>query len=91
MASQLASNFDPHGMASPCLLQGKLILQTAATTNLGWDDKLPDDIIFEWNSWLGSLIALSAVSIKRYCLANSVILGKDDKVTYQLYSFCDVK
>ena len=36
MASQLASNFDPLGMASPCLLQGKLILQTkVATTNLG--------------------------------------------------------
>ena len=89
MASQLASNFDPLGMASPCLLQGKLILQKVATTNLGWDDKLPDDTVSEWNSWLGSLVALSGVSIERYCFANSVIPGEDDRVTYQLHGFCD--
>ena len=45
MASQLASNFDPLVMALPYLLQGKLILQKAATTNLSWDDKLPDDTV----------------------------------------------
>ena len=89
MASQLASNFDPLGMASPCLLRGKLILQKVATTNLGWDDKLPNDIVSEWNSWLGSLVALSGVSIERYCFANSVIPGEDDRVTYQLHGFCD--
>ena len=31
MASQLASNFDPLGVVSPCLLGGKLILQRVAT------------------------------------------------------------
>ena len=44
MASQLATNFDPLGMASPCLVQGKLILQKVTTTNLDLDDKLPDDM-----------------------------------------------
>ena len=38
MASQLASNFGLLGMASPCLLQGKLILQKVASTDLDWDD-----------------------------------------------------
>ena len=55
MASQLASNYDPHGVASPCLLGGKLILQRVATAKIAWDDKLPADIIENWNSWISSL------------------------------------
>ena len=38
---------------------------------------------------MGSLIALSSVSIERYCFANSVIPGKDDRVTNELHGFCD--
>ena len=34
MASQLASNFAPLGITSPCLLGGKLILQKAAMAKL---------------------------------------------------------
>ena len=34
-------------------------------------------------------MALSGVSIERYCFANSDILGEDDRVTYQLHGFCD--
>ena len=52
MASQLASNYDPLGVASPCLLGGKLILQRVATAKFAWDDELPVDIIENWNSWI---------------------------------------
>ena len=52
MASQLASNCDPLGVASPCLLGGKLIFQRVATAKFAWDDELPADIIENWNSWI---------------------------------------
>ena len=41
MSSQLASQFDPLGMASPFLLGGKLILQRVSSSGFEWDDNLP--------------------------------------------------
>ena len=89
MASQLASNFDPLGVVSPCLLGGKLILQRVATAKYDWDDKLPDNIISDWNAWIVSLKTLSSVSIDRYCFVNHDVPSKDDNENYQLHGFCD--
>ena len=89
MASQLASNFDPLGVVSPCLLGGKLILQRVATAKYDWDDKLPDNIISDWNAWIVSLKTLSPVSIDRYCFVNHDVPSKDDNENYQLHGFCD--
>ena len=71
MASQLASNYDPLGVASPCLLGGKLMLQRVATAKFAWDDELPADIIENWNSWISSLKDLSCVELERHCFANN--------------------
>ena len=38
MCSKLASLFDPHGLAAPYLLKGKLLLQKVTTLGFGWDD-----------------------------------------------------
>ena len=89
MASQLASNFDPLGIASPCLLGGKLILQKAAMAKLGWDDELPGDIVNEWNSLVASLVTLSSFSLDRNCFVNTKIPDENDYVIYQLHGFCD--
>ena len=89
MASQLASSFDPLGIASPCLLGGKLILQKAAMVKLDWDDELPGDIVNEWNSWVSSLGTLSSFSLDRYCFVNTKVPDENDNVTYQLHGFCD--
>ena len=89
MASQLASNFDPLGVVSPCLLGGKLLLQRVATAKYDWDDKLPDNIISDWNAWIVSLKTLSSVSIDRYCFVNHDVPSKDDNENYQLHGFCD--
>ena len=72
MASQLPSNYNPLGVASPCLLGGKLILLRVATAKLAWDDELPANIIENWNFWISSLKDLSCVELERYCFANNV-------------------
>ena len=87
MASQLASNFDPLGIASPCFLGGKLILQKAAMAKLDCGDELPGDIVNEWNSWVSSLGTLSSFSLDRYCFTK--IPDENDNVIYQLHCFCD--
>ena len=89
MASQLVSNFDPLGIASLCLLGGKLILQKAAMAKLDWDDELPSDIVNEWNSWVASLGTLSIFSLDHCCFMNTKIPDENDNVIYQLHGFCD--
>ena len=44
MASQLASQFDPLGMASPFILGARLILQKVSISGADWDDALPLDV-----------------------------------------------
>ena len=90
IASQLASNYDPLGVPSPCLLGGKLILQRVATAKFAWDDELPADIIENWNSWISSLKDLSCVELERYRLANNETPCENkDSAIYQLNGFCD--
>ena len=84
MASQLASNYDPLGVASPCLQGGKLILQRVATTKFAWDDDLSADIIENWNFWISLLKDLSCIKLECYCFANNVAPRKNkDSAIYQ--------
>ena len=80
MASQLASYFDPLGMIAPCILGGKLILQRVAQAKFDWDDKLPDDILHNWNLWIAEFNALSCFVYLRRIVngkaAVSFVFGK---------------
>ena len=91
MLSVLASQFDPLGILAPCLLGGKLILQKAVTSNLAWDDKLPDDIMSDWKTWAKSMEKIiDCYSIPRYCFGNEKInKNTSSQVKYQLHGFCD--
>ena len=87
MFSQLSSQFDPLGMASPFLLGGKLILQRVSSSGVSWDDVLPDDIRKDWKKWLASLGLLEEFSIPRNCLPDCAPHGTSTK---QLHGFTDV-
>ena len=85
MSSQLASLFDPLGMASPFLLGGELILQKVSSSGVGWDDVLPADIRDGWKKWLASLHLVQDFSVQR-----SSFEAQSIGVTlYQLHGFCD--
>ena len=87
MASQLASQFDSLGMASPFILGARLSLQKVSISGADWDDVLPLDVKVKWKKWLLSLSKLNDFSISRNCLDNS---GKTvNTAVYQLHGFCD--
>ena len=86
MSSQLSSQFDPLGMASPFLLGGKLILQRVSLSGVSWDDVLPDDIRKDWKKWLASLDLLDEFSIPHNCLPDCAPRGTS---SYQLHGFSD--
>ena len=85
MSSQLANQFDPLGMASPFILEARLILQKVSTSGADWNDALPEDIRYMWKKWLFSLNKLNDFSIPRY----SFVIGEtaNAAAVYQLHDF----
>lgn len=64
----LASIFDPVGFLSPCTFLAKCIMQDLWKLNLGWDDRLPDDLRDKWSTFIASLSSLSTIKIERHML-----------------------
>ena len=53
--AKLASVYDPLGLASPTLLQGKLLYRDACESKMPWDSPLPDSLAKRWKGWESSL------------------------------------
>ena len=88
MSSQLASQFDPLGMASRFLLGGKLLLEQVAISGVDWNDVLSLKVQDDWKNWLGNFNPLCEITTPRNCLADNLrgILNEND---FQLHGFCD--
>lgn len=71
--STINSVYDPLGLASPVVLEGKLILHQLVAMGkkgnndnpLGWDDPLPEIMSQRWRRWRDVLPNLEKVSIPR--------------------------
>ena len=83
--SAVASVYDPIGLVSPFLLQGKAILQDLCAEGLQWDDPVGFEAKTRWERWKGELPDLAALTIPRCYLTER--FGKL-KVA-QLHSFSD--
>ena len=67
------SVYDPLGLVSPVILEGKLILQELVIMGkkmkdksaLGWDDPFPENMSHRWDRWRCALPHLENVSIPR--------------------------
>ena len=82
--SIIASVFDPLGLVSPFVLQGKRILQDMCLLGLSWDEKLPADLQIRFEKWLSFVPRLQHLQIAR-CLKP---VGFDIK-NCELHHFCD--
>ena len=49
--SSLSSIFDPLGMVGPVLLLAKRVLRKTWQLKLHWDEKIPEDLLKDWNKW----------------------------------------
>ncbi|XP_064639787.1 uncharacterized protein LOC135495255 [Lineus longissimus] len=63
--SLTSSVFDPLGLASPCILTAKLILQELCRIGLGWDDTVPEVIRERWHKWVEELPRLELLAVDR--------------------------
>ena len=65
--SVVSSIYDPLGFVSPFVLVAKFILQDLCRSNLGWDERIPEEVLRRWQSWLEMLPKLEEILVDR-CL-----------------------
>ena len=48
MLSRISSMYDPLGIASPVVIQGKMLFQESTRLSLAWDETVPNELAFRW-------------------------------------------
>ena len=66
LASRSCKVFDPLGLASPVLIQAKVLMQRCWQANLTWEDSLPSHILEPWLIWIKELMHLHFLEVPRH-------------------------
>jgi hypothetical protein len=83
--SAVSSIFDPLGLLSPFVVEGKRILQKLCKQGTSCDEKIPDNLLPRWEKWQRNLPLLNALQLRR-CYKPQVF-GKIK--TVELHNFSD--
>lgn len=83
--SVIAQVFDPLGLLSPFILQGRLVQQEVCSRGLEMDEVIGDDLKLRWENWTKQLQNLESVQIDR-CVKPRYI-AKATRT--ELHHFCD--
>ena len=76
--------FNPLGLFSPALIQGKVFLQSLWSKHLEWDEEISNEDLAVWSSVSSNIDRLSDIQIKR-CVATN----DSENVQHYLVCFCD--
>ena len=83
--STISLVYDPLGLISPFLLQGKRILQGICKDGAHWDNPIPDSVRMQWMKWREDLGTLAKLKIP--CCYKPVDFG--DVKSIKLHKFSD--
>lgn len=64
--SLTSSIFDPLGILTPFILEGKLIIQFLWKSKVDWDEEIPTELKTRWLSWRKKLEKLTSINIPRW-------------------------
>ncbi|XP_057310467.1 uncharacterized protein LOC130648433 [Hydractinia symbiolongicarpus] len=81
--SLTSSIFDPLGILTPFILEGKLIIQSLWKSKIDWDEEIPTELKTRWLSRRSELEKLTSISIPRWLKLQS------DNQLIQLHIFSD--
>ena len=76
--------FDPLGLISLIILEGRLVLQMLCRDGLSWDDKMPEELMDRWRKWVEDLQDHGEINIPR-SYRNSIC----DLETVEMHNFSD--
>ena len=65
LLSVISSVYDQLGFVAPFILTAKVILQDLCKKKLDWDDRIPDEDLRRWQTWLCELPKLEHFHIER--------------------------
>lgn len=85
MLSATAACYDPLGIASPCIVQGRMLLQELTRLRIGWDEQVPRVVAKRWMRWLDGLSQLTKYRLSR-CFAP---FGLSAAAHVELHHFSD--
>ncbi|MBN2876943.1 MAG: hypothetical protein JXL85_04745, partial [Bacilli bacterium] len=80
--SEIAQIYDPIGWLGPVVLFAKIFMKKLWLNKLDWKDKLPEDLLDEWNNFRSNLSSINDIRIPRHCLI-------ENHVKIELHGFCD--
>jgi len=80
--SEMSKVFDPVGWLSPTTVKAKILFQQLWRSNLGWDEKLPCDVMEKWLAYRAELPVIQSISIPRCVMP----IAHED---VELHGFCD--
>ena len=83
--SIISSIFDPLGLVSPYLLDGKKLLQEVCSSGASWDEPIPDSLLCRWKRWLTLIVNLNNLTIPR-CYKSSSL---SEIVSVEMHHFSD--
>lgn len=83
VASAIAKIFDPLGLIGPVIAVAKMILQELHKLEVDWEDEVSGDCLNQWQSFVGSIQDLQAISIPRW------ISQFPTPSCLELHGFCD--
>ena len=81
----VSSIFNPLRFLAPCTMKAKCLWHELCKLQLGWDEKIPKHLVFQWNDWLKDLERLMYFSIRRCCKSP----GLGEIRSAHLYHFTD--
>ncbi|RVE40950.1 hypothetical protein evm_014400 [Chilo suppressalis] len=85
LLSYAQKTFDPIGFTSPVTLIPKLLMQGVWSANIGWDERIPEDIEKDFTTWRKNMNLLRTCKVPRRM--SSIPFSNDSCV--QIHTFCD--
>ncbi|XP_033228869.1 uncharacterized protein LOC117180478 [Belonocnema kinseyi] len=85
MLRLVMSVFDRLGLVTVLMLKTKLLMQEIWRRGTDWDERIPDELLGRWTTWLEDLQRAKTLKIPR-----CYVLGIGEIQEIQLHVFCDV-
>ena len=82
--SRISSMYDPLGLISPVVLQGKILFQEATRQRLSWDEPVSPGLLTKWQTWLESMQWLENIKFDRCVVPPDFTDG-----VFELHHFSD--
>ncbi|XP_055605504.1 uncharacterized protein LOC129753684 [Uranotaenia lowii] len=72
--SEIQKVFDPLGLLSPIIINGKLLMQELWESKLDWDQPLPKELEDKWNWFKKQIYEINHISIPRHVPSAGVLV-----------------